>query len=153
MKGNNVAKTVVRGLSKSKGISSREPYAPGWYRFEVKTGDEKISKAGNTMFVHEMKILEAPEQPNDRDVKGKKFTAYFVITEKDFTIDKLKNFTLAAGVRVASDDGYDPAKAIGKVVWGRLGMGTGSDGTPQAQSNEFLSEVDYASKTAAADEE
>jgi hypothetical protein len=147
-----MAKTVVKGLSKSKGISAREPYAPGWYKFDVATGVEKESKAGNTMFVHELKILEAPEQPNDRDVAGKKFTCYFVVTDKEFTVDKLKNFVNACGLRIASDDGYDPAKAVGKVVWGRLGMGTGADGTPQAQANEFLSEDDYAEKSASADD-
>jgi hypothetical protein len=147
-----MSKTVVRGLSKSKGIAAREPYARGWYKFEVKTGVEKESKAGNQMFVHELEILEAPEQPDDRKVEGKKFTCYFPITEKEFTVDKLANFVHAAGVRVASDDGYDPAKAVGKVIWGELYHDTDDKGVPQAKASRFVSEAEYAEKNTASDD-
>ena len=138
-----MAKTVVRRLSTSQGIT-RTPYAPGFYKVRVTTGVEKESRKGNQMFVHESEILEAPEQPNDRKVKGKKLTFYFPITDSDFTVDKLKDFTNACGLRIASDDGYDPAKAIGKEVWVDMGMGTGSQGTPQAQANKFYSEEAYS---------
>lgn len=141
-------KTVVKNLSKSKGIT-REPYSPGFYKLEVRTGDEKESKSGNTMFVHEMKIIEGPEQPSGRDPKGGKFTCYFPITESEFTVDKLKDFVVACGIRIGSDDGYDPAKAVGKTVWAQFTMGTGSNGTPQAQASKFYSEEDYEAKTAA----
>jgi hypothetical protein len=144
-------KTVVRGLSKSKGIT-REPYAPGFYNLEITGGEEKESKSGNTMFVHTMKILEGPEQPSGRNVKGGKFTSYFPITEAEFTVDKLADFVKACGIRVASDDGYDPAKAIGKVVWAQFTMGVGSNGTPQAQASKFYSEEEYASKQTASDD-
>jgi len=143
-----MAKTVVRGLSKSKGIT-REPYAPGMYKLEITGGEEKESKSGNTMFVHTMTILEGPEQPDGRDPKKGKFTTYFPITESEFTVDKLADFVKASGVRVASDDGYDPAKAIGKVVWAQFTMGTGSNGTPQAQASKFYSEAEYSERVGA----
>jgi hypothetical protein len=135
-----MAKTVVKGLSKNPGIVNT-PYAPGFYKFEVTGGEETTSRAGNTMFVHTMKILEGPDQ--DRKIEGGKFTVRFPITEAEFTVAKLKDFIVACAMRVASDDGYDPAKAIGKEVWGQMTLGTGQQGTPQAQVNKFYSEEDF----------
>lgn len=146
-----MSKTVVKGLSKSKGIT-REPYAPGMYKMEITGGEKKESKSGNTMFVHTFLILEGPEQPSGRNPKKGKFTSYFPITESEFTVDKLADFVKAAGVRIASDDGYDPAKAIGKVVWAQFSMGTGSNGTPQAQASRFYSDAEYEERNASAEE-
>lgn len=140
-----MAKTVVKNLSKSKGIT-RETYSPGIYHFEVKGGEERESKSGNTMFVHDLKILEGPEFPSGRESTGGKFTAYFPITESEFTVDKLKDFVNALGIRIGSDDGYDPAKAIGKSFWGQLSLGTGAQGTPQANLSKCYSEEEYAEK-------
>lgn len=136
-----MARTIVKGLSKNPGIVNT-PYAPGFYKFEVTGGEETTSRAGNTMFVHALKILEGPEQ--DRKIEGGKFTVRFPITDAEFTIAKLKDFIVACGLRIASDDGYDPAKAIGKEVWGQMTLGTGAQGTPQAQVNKFYSEEAYA---------
>lgn len=144
-----MSKTVVKGLSKSKGIT-REPYAPGYYKLEIVGGEETTSKSGNQMFVHEMKIVEGPEQK--QKIEGRKFTSYFPITESEFTVDKLADFVKACGLRIGSDDGYDPAKAIGKEVWAQFTMGTGSNGTPQAQASKFYSEEEYTAKNAGADD-
>ncbi len=145
-----MAKTVVKGLSKNPGIT-RTPYAPGFYKLEVTTGTEKQSRAGNQMFVHEMKIIEGPEQ--EQKVEGRKYTARFPITEEEFTVAKLKNFVNSCGLRIGSDDGYDPAKAVGKTVWGQMSLGTGSQGTPQAQINIFYSEDEYAALASPAGDE
>jgi hypothetical protein len=145
-----MAKTVVKGLSTSKGITST-PFAPGFYKYEVLTGEETQSRAGNQMFVHGLKIIEGPEQ--DRKIEGAKMTARFPITEAEFTVDKLKNFTNACLLRIGSDDGYDPTKAVGKEVWGRVAMGTGAQGTPQAEVKEFYSEAEYAALTPTAEED
>ena len=100
------------------------------------------------MFVHQLEILDGPEQ--DRKIKGGKLTARFPITEADFTVDKLKDFCNACGLRIASDNGYDPAKAIGKTVWARVAIGTGQQGNPQSDVKEFYSEEAYAEREATA---
>jgi hypothetical protein len=134
-------------LSTSKGITST-PFAPGFYHFEVTGGEETQSRAGNQMFVHTLKILEGPEQ--ERKIDGTKMTARFPITDSEFTVDKLKNFVSACGLRIGSDDGYDPAKAIGKTPWGRVAMGTGAQGAPQSECKEFYTQDEYKARAASA---
>jgi hypothetical protein len=112
-----MSKTIVNGLSTSRGVTS-SPYAKGWYKFSVKEAEQGESKNGNLQFVFRKEILEGPKQ--ERKVEGGKFTSFFTISEAEFTVDKLRDFVDACGLRISSDDGFDPQKCVGKVVWGLM---------------------------------
>ena len=148
------SKTVLKGLSKSAGVT-RTPYSRGIYKFEAKEAEETQSKAGNIMFVIKMEILEAPEQDGGRDVTGKPYTHRFVIMEEyPFMLDGFKDFLNACEVKVASDDGVDVKKTVGKTFYGEMRQSTDKrDGTLQAQVSKWYSEEAYAERTAGKDEE
>ena len=145
-----MAKTQLTGLAQSTGIQ-RSPYAAGRYQFNVEKAEESTSKGGDPMFVASLKIGSIyPEQPGKRKVEGRNFTSRFVVIKGHeyygLMVDKLKDFLNAAGVRVASDNSFDFAKAAGKTVYGDMTLGVDKrDGTMTANEvRKFYSTEAFA---------
>jgi hypothetical protein len=146
-----MAKTFVKGLSTSQGIV-RTPYPAGMYKFLVKEAEVGESKNGNTMFTFKHEIAEFPDVEDGRDLKGKLYTARFVIMEEhEFMVDRLKDYLNAGGLKVGSDDGVDEKKMVGKEVYGKMIQKAGSDGTTQAEVTKWYS-VDEVEKQTDSDE-
>ena len=147
-----MAKTQLKGLAQSEGIV-RQPYAAGKYGFVVSEVEETTTKGGDYMLVARHTISDTyPEQPGKRKVDGKAYTHRFVVIEGheyyDFFVAKLKDWLTACGVRVASDNTFNPKSAIGKEIYGDMAVSPDKrDGTLQAQVSKFYSAEAFASLT------
>ena len=136
-----MAKTITKGLAKSDG-QVRVAYPAGRYSFLVKEYEKSTTKNGDPMDVFALEIGDV--FPGKTNLAGKGFTVRFVIIPgheyESFMVSKLKNFLNATGVRVAADDSYDGAKAVGKTIFGTLVQKPDNrDGTMRAEASEFFS--------------
>lgn len=148
-----MAKTQVKGLSKSQGVVN-VPYAAGWYSFDVSDVEQTQSKNGNDMVVAHLAIGDTyPEQPGKRKVEGKRYTHRFVLmAEHEFMVDRYKDWLNAGSVKVGSDDTVDPTKMKGKTIYGRMSLSKDKrDGTDRAEVTKWLSPEAFAEQGAGAE--
>lgn len=134
-----MAKTVIKGLSKSQGVTLT-PYAPGWYELVIAEAEDGSSRNGNQMVTVRATIGSTfPVQPDKRNLEGKRYTHRFTIMdEHPFMLDRFKDFLNAAGVRVDSGDGFVLSSVVGKKVWGQMQQRTDNrDGTLRSEISKW----------------
>lgn len=139
----------VPGASVASGKRIFPTYTPGKYGFICDSAEEKETRKGDGIqLVLGLKIVEAPEQSDGRDVQGKGYQ-HRIWIPKDIhprfdelgpmAANRVKECAVAFGVRIKTDDEVDPQAFVGKpaVASMRIKEGKDADGAPRPE-NEIV---------------
>lgn len=99
------------------------PLDEGDYLLETIESEWTTSKtSGNPMLKLQHQVLDGPEQEDDKNIAGRRLFSNLAVTDKPFTIQKLKNACVAHGVEISKQGSFDEKEFIGKKVTAKVGL-------------------------------
>jgi hypothetical protein len=127
----------VAGLYASKGEVGFTPLPAGDYLIEAHEPiDEAVSSNGNPQYILKSTVID--DAKGTGEFEGRKYTEYFTVSEKQFTIDKLKNMLNAFGVEVTKVGNFDNDSIMGKQAWVTLAIENDDKGKERNRSREYF---------------